>query len=292
MFENQAGLLVVITSVFDNPVKRGIATALSRVNPKFKPVPTERGREGFAHLELDGTSGRSSTSSGSSRRSSRRWPCSLASSAKRDDALVRRGCPSAARRADRGGMCSETPEALLSAREVERIVGYCAAHVARRARMEEEDLRAEASARADPLLRAWTPTLGVRPGAYLTRSLTLALLTLAKRTLRRRKFEGVMPPTDVDRTMWRSPDAEPAPDLRVLAAQVLRCLPDRERRVMTLRFWAGADNPEIAAELGVSVGTVERDVAFAMQRMRREVREGSTASALASLARARARPHA
>lgn len=38
---------------------------------------------------------------------------------------------------------------------------------------------------------------------------------------------------------------------------------------MTLRFWAGADNGEIAAALELSVCTVERAVASSLARMRK-----------------------
>ncbi|MFO0618505.1 MAG: sigma-70 family RNA polymerase sigma factor [Polyangiaceae bacterium] len=74
--------------------------------------------------------------------------------------------------------------------------------------------------------------------------------------------------------LWDDAGKVAAPDVCAIAAELLGRLPERERAVMRLRFWAGADAEEIAAELGVSVGTVERDAALAMGRMRREMDEG------------------
>lgn len=51
--EGQPSKLAVVTSVLDNPVKRGIATALSWVNPSFRAVPVAGFREAFRHVDLE-----------------------------------------------------------------------------------------------------------------------------------------------------------------------------------------------------------------------------------------------
>lgn len=171
-------------------------------------------------------------------------------------------------------MCRNTPLRPLTEVEVQRIVKEVSACVARETGLEEDDLRAIAEARAPGMVATWTSDLGVRPGAFLYRKLKFALWTEAKRDLRRAKFHGALPAhVDVVGGLWDDAGRVAAPDVRAMAAELLGRLPERARRVLTLRFWAGADAEEIAAELGVSVGTVERDAALAMGRLRREVDE-------------------
>lgn len=174
-------------------------------------------------------------------------------------------------------MCKPSKPAPLTPLEVERIVHFAAARVAARTRQDEDDLRAEARMRAPAILEAWSPALGVPPGVVLRRRLTWALYDISKRALRRARFHGSMPESDneTSRGMWNDAGADAAPEERVMAVQVLSCLPERERRVMVLRFWGGAENTEIAADLGVSVATIERDVASAMRRMRKVTRDRS-----------------
>lgn len=130
-------------------------------------------------------------------------------------------------------MCKPSEPSPLSPLEVERIVHVAAARVASRTRQDEDDLRAEARMRAPGILEAWSPALGVPPGVVLRRRLTWALYDISKRALRRARFHGSMPESDENaRSMWKE-----------------------------------ADNMEIASELGVSVATVERDVATAMRRL-------------------------
>jgi RNA polymerase sigma factor (sigma-70 family) len=157
----------------------------------------------------------------------------------------------------------------LTPLEIDRVVLDCAEHVSFRTGVDEDDLRAEANECVARLVREWKPALRVAPRAYLRRRLMWALYDCTKRALRRERFHGPFPePEEIVRGMW-SNWGSVAPEDLILAARVIEGLPPRERHVMTLRFWAGADNAEIAAELGVSVATVERAVANAMARMRK-----------------------
>jgi RNA polymerase sigma-70 factor (sigma-E family) len=80
----------------------------------------------------------------------------------------------------------------------------------------------------------------------------------ARSVLRRRRTVRANPWPDA--TGWRGDDAD-APVLlaeehrEVLAA--LRQLPDRQREVIVLRYWAELSEAEIAATLGISVGAVK-----------------------------------
>jgi RNA polymerase sigma-70 factor (ECF subfamily) len=56
-------------------------------------------------------------------------------------------------------------------------------------------------------------------------------------------------------------------DERVRAA--VHALPERHRRVVLLRFFEDASLPEIAAALGLSVGTVKSRLHHALARLRK-----------------------
>ncbi|MGA9922263.1 MAG: ECF-type sigma factor, partial [Isosphaeraceae bacterium] len=54
----------------------------------------------------------------------------------------------------------------------------------------------------------------------------------------------------------------------------LSALNERQAQVMTLRYYGGLTVPEVAAALGVSVVTVERDWRLARAWIRGQLREG------------------
>jgi RNA polymerase sigma factor (sigma-70 family) len=164
------------------------------------------------------------------------------------------------------------------------VVAETAAYVARRTGVEEDDLLGEAGLRSVEILAEWTPTEGVEPRVSLWQRLKCALFDYARRTVRRRRFHGE-PPADgeVVASLWTGDpcggEAVTAcegmgnAERRALAEQLLALLTEREQQIMRLRFWEGAENVEIAQQLGVSLGTVERDVANAMRRMRARLEE-------------------
>ncbi len=49
-----ASKVAVITNALSNPVKRGVATAISWANPSFKALPPEQWRIALRHVDLEG----------------------------------------------------------------------------------------------------------------------------------------------------------------------------------------------------------------------------------------------
>ncbi len=54
VFDRRPHKLAVITDSLTNPLKRGVATAISWLNPEFKAVTSDRFREALRHVDLDG----------------------------------------------------------------------------------------------------------------------------------------------------------------------------------------------------------------------------------------------
>jgi RNA polymerase sigma-B factor len=55
-------------------------------------------------------------------------------------------------------------------------------------------------------------------------------------------------------------------------APALEKLPDRERRILYLRFFKGMTQTEIAQEVGISQMHISRLIAQSLERVRREIR--------------------
>ncbi|MCB9382272.1 MAG: SigE family RNA polymerase sigma factor [Acidimicrobiaceae bacterium] len=123
-----------------------------------------------------------------------------------------------------------------------------------------DDLVAEAIARTLPRWRAGTVA---DPVAYLRR----VVVNLARRRWRRRRL-GI----DRDRAAldWlpAGGDAEAGVIERERVLRALAALPARRRAVVVLRFYEDLGEAEIAAALGVSVGTVKSTLARALGQLR------------------------
>jgi RNA polymerase sigma-70 factor (sigma-E family) len=65
-----------------------------------------------------------------------------------------------------------------------------------------------------------------------------------------------------------APDHGSGVDQRLLVMTALAKLTTRERAVIALRFYLGLSEPEIAADLGVAVGTVKSTKARALAKLR------------------------
>jgi RNA polymerase sigma-70 factor (sigma-E family) len=63
-----------------------------------------------------------------------------------------------------------------------------------------------------------------------------------------------------------TPDQDPV--LRIALVEALRALPRRQRDVVVLRYLAGLSEPEVAAALGVSLGTVKTHARRALASLR------------------------
>jgi hypothetical protein len=54
ILEGRPQKIALITNTLGNPIKRGIVTAISWVNPAFRAVPPERWAEALRHIGLEG----------------------------------------------------------------------------------------------------------------------------------------------------------------------------------------------------------------------------------------------
>ena len=74
-------------------------------------------------------------------------------------------------------------------------------------------------------------------------------------------------------SLARLEDAQPADSELLLAAAhqevlaAVRQLPDRQREVLTLRYWAGLTETEIAQALGISRGAVKSNASRGMDKL-------------------------
>lgn len=100
--------------------------------------------------------------------------------------------------------------------------------------------------------------------------------------LRRQKREGLKiedsPDPDGEEPVAVVEDRQPTPEVRAMQREAVeqvrrleRSLSDQQRRIFRLRFYAELDLEEIAAALGVHIGTVKTQLHRAVHRLRREL---------------------
>ena len=99
------------------------------------------------------------------------------------------------------------------------------------------------------------------PYAYARRCLVNAQID----RVRRHRHREVLTDTPPERA--ETPDLERASQRRELAALLAR-LSERERRVVVLRHYLDLSEAQVAAELGVSVGTVKSTASRALAKLR------------------------
>ncbi len=112
---------------------------------------------------------------------------------------------------------------------------------------------------------------------WLTRIAINTCLDLLRR--RSRQPVAASDPDDVaSGSLFLVPDERPGPEARTMQRQavaVLRALedelPERQREIFRLRYYAEMDLEEIAASLGVHVGTVKTHLHRAVHRLRTEL---------------------
>jgi RNA polymerase sigma-70 factor (sigma-E family) len=97
--------------------------------------------------------------------------------------------------------------------------------------------------------------------SYVRRSVLNAQMTRRSRLLRRER-----PAADVRDAAAAEPSR--AVDDRLWAVGVLRRLPPRQRAVLVLRYFYDLDEAAIAAELGISRGTVKSQASKALASLR------------------------
>jgi RNA polymerase sigma-70 factor (sigma-E family) len=114
-------------------------------------------------------------------------------------------------------------------------------------------------------LRTWTHWARIQDGdplAYTRRVLANARIDGWRRSRREvLTAVGDLP----ERGVPSSAEAHADRDLLVRA---LRALPDRQRRIVVLRHLVGLSEAQVAADLGVSLGTVKSTASRGLQRLR------------------------
>jgi RNA polymerase sigma-70 factor (sigma-E family) len=109
------------------------------------------------------------------------------------------------------------------------------------------------------------------PEAYARR----ILVNLAIDDTRRRRRKPALPgggTDDLDRIRGAVPDRRFADvELRDLLERSLAALPAGQRAVLVLRYWCDLSEQEIAADLGVSAGTVKSQAARALARLQQDL---------------------
>lgn len=136
----------------------------------------------------------------------------------------------------------------------------------------------------DAWLKAWAALATFDGRAAFTTWLTRISINTALDEIRRRRREPLrMAPDsgsddDTPSMMDRVTDDAPCPEARSIQRQAVERLrrfelglPDRQREIFRLRFYAELELDQIAEALGVHVGTVKTQLHRAVHRLRREL---------------------
>ena len=136
------------------------------------------------------------------------------------------------------------------------------------------------AATQDTLIKAYSSLSSFDGRAAFTTWLTRIAINTSLDELRRRRREGLraVEPADEEGPLERLPDGESGPEARAIEREAVgrlaQCeagLPDRQREIFRLRFYAEMELEEIALALEVHVGTVKTQLHRAVHRVRREL---------------------
>lgn len=133
-------------------------------------------------------------------------------------------------------------------------------------------------------LKAWSALGSFDGRAAFTTWLTRISINTALDDIRRRRreppraYEDPGPEGEAPAVLERVSDHAAGPETRSMQRQAVerlrRCereLPDRQREIFRLRFYAELELDQIAEALGVHVGTVKTQLHRAVHRLRREL---------------------
>jgi RNA polymerase sigma-70 factor (ECF subfamily) len=134
----------------------------------------------------------------------------------------------------------------------------------------------------DSLVKAFTNLSSFDGRAAFTTWLTRIAINTCLDSLRKRRREGVRmdePSNDeAERPLARLSDHRVDPEYRAIQRQAVQRLaelelelPEGQREIFRLRFYAELELEEIAEALGVHVGTVKTQLHRAVHRLRREL---------------------
>ena len=140
---------------------------------------------------------------------------------------------------------------------------------------------AEAAAQ-DSLVKAYTSLASFDGRSAFTTWLTRIAINTCLDELRRQRREGLRVDEGTEQAgedpMAAVPDGGPGPEARSIQRQAVarlaaleRALPERQREIFRLRFYAELELEEIAAALGVHVGTVKTQLHRAVHRLREQL---------------------
>jgi RNA polymerase sigma-70 factor (ECF subfamily) len=138
------------------------------------------------------------------------------------------------------------------------------------------------AATQDTLIKAYSGLSSFDGRAAFTTWLTRIAINTCLDVIRKRRREGlraVEPVDDEDEgQLARLPDGESGPEARAMQREAVgrlaSCeerLPDRQREIFRLRFYAQMELEEIALALGVHVGTIKTQLHRAVHRVRQEL---------------------
>ncbi len=138
------------------------------------------------------------------------------------------------------------------------------------------DRHAAADCTQETFVSAWRSRARFDPARG---SLAGWLLAIARhRTLDAFRTGARVPAPGLAPAEAERPDPRPAPDDRLadrlLVAHALESLGPRARRVVELAFWSDLTQTDIAATLGLPLGTVKSDMRRALQRLRPHLEAG------------------
>jgi RNA polymerase sigma-70 factor (ECF subfamily) len=111
----------------------------------------------------------------------------------------------------------------------------------------------------DALFRAWRKRATFRPDRGTPRSWMLAILLDQARKHRRRTAQETASLHDVNRPPAQDPTEAPRLDVE----GAVRELPPRQRQVISLFYLADLPISEVAAALGISIGSVKTHLSLA-----------------------------
>jgi RNA polymerase sigma-70 factor (ECF subfamily) len=138
------------------------------------------------------------------------------------------------------------------------------------------------NASQDVFVKAFTGLASFDGRAALTTWLTRIAINTCLDVLRGRRREGVVASSsdggDGEDVLGRIPDDRVCPETRAMQrdavsrlAECERALPERQREIFRLRFFAEMELEQIAEALGVHVGTVKTQLHRAVRRLRDEL---------------------
>jgi RNA polymerase sigma factor (sigma-70 family) len=139
------------------------------------------------------------------------------------------------------------------------------------------DREAAADCTQETFVSAWRSRARFDPARG---SLAAWLVAIARyRTLDAFRTGARVPPPGLAPADAERPDPRPAPDDhladRLLVASALGSLAPRARQVVELAFWSDLTQADIAAKLGLPLGTVKSDMRRALQRLRPHLEGGA-----------------